>query len=786
MRKLFAILFFCALATCSRAAYVTVSVTFTNALGPLTSNTFTRNATTVRYTNAPLNSSAWILTNNAARAATGLWNHLGANMPSWYVRMGNATNVLISGADVQFSIAHAGYPQFALLTTNTSGSGGTNFHPLMLSDDWTNPQKHQPYETNKTNDASSILRLAKLYALSEARLNFFSNEIYKATIIAGGIYSNMFGTNLLSVHSMNVAASNLTALAGQISGVNVTNAPWINSLSNRFDTVIVSGAAVITNLSAPGSGVSSFKVGAGSIASNDNTVAVGDSALAGAVGAIALGTFSQSRAQGAIAIGQSALIELSSAIAAISIGDSSSVNEEYGSALGYAAFVDIGHSNSTAIGSEAATTAANQVRLGTAARSVSIPGELQADGTTKIANTVRQSLSGPVIISSGTYSSLTGGSNNLVQLSTNEVTVISGHDSACSVASLRTGDGLPMVGPVGSTFGRRVVIYNGGSFPVTFVTASGFETQETNRFSLNANLVLNAGEFATFLYNVGESRWRKFTVSDVSATATNVSGSYVDFTGTSMSHSRGRLYYDTNCECLKFYNVENQIGMDVGQEHWIQVVNNTGLTITNGQTCYLNGQTSNGIPTAGLTLGSDFARSRFAGWATMNITNGFVGYITPLGKVNGISNPALTGGATNGSPLYLHPTIPGAVTNVITSITNGVIFRAGFIASTGAVGVVLSAPQPLVEVVAATTLDFPSTAAQASSDLPLLVTGCTSNSVVTGLGVPWMCATNGGGSGGQFAHFESNGVVFVRFANHTAAAINPVPGVFTLKLNPQF
>lgn len=74
------------------------------------------------------------------------------------------------------------------------------------------------------------------------------------------------------------------------------------------------------------------------------------------------------------------------------------------------------------------------------------------------------------------------------------------------------------------------------------------------------------------------------------------------------------------------------------------------------------------------------------------------------------------------------------------------------------------------------SLDFPNTLTLTSSDLPITVTGVTSNNCSVIIGVPWE-AVSGGGS---YSHFESNDVVYVRFSNNTVGSINPTPATFTV------
>ncbi len=75
------------------------------------------------------------------------------------------------------------------------------------------------------------------------------------------------------------------------------------------------------------------------------------------------------------------------------------------------------------------------------------------------------------------------------------------------------------------------------------------------------------------------------------------------------------------------------------------------------------------------------------------------------------------------------------------------------------------------------SLDFGSIAASTVSDLPITVTGVTSNNCHVALSVPWESAS----AGGSFSYFNSNDTVYVRFSNQQAVgAIDPGPGTFSV------
>lgn len=236
-------------ATMANAALVTVNATFTNR--SLIGSNFVVNGATVTYTNAPLNSTAWIVTNSAAQNATNLQRYLGANYPSLIARMTNATNVTIYGQDLQFSFPGNGAAHFAFTTTNSQP--GTNWHALMI------PFDNTPFETNRTNDAEELVYGLNKYVQTnsfktnaQVMTNFlslgpqtqtFSNKIALNTTNVNGISTNGIITNAVRLNVNLAVVTNLTAEGGVIKAASISNAPVISGVSNFVDSLTVTQSA---------------------------------------------------------------------------------------------------------------------------------------------------------------------------------------------------------------------------------------------------------------------------------------------------------------------------------------------------------------------------------------------------------------------------------------------------------------------------------------------------------------------------------------------------------------
>ena len=106
-------------------------------------------------------------------------------------------------------------------------------------------------------------------------------------------------------------------------------------------------------------------------AGGTNGVAAGVSSSAGGTSSVALGESANAAASTSVALGMTATID-SSATNAIAIGHDADVDEVDGIGIGFDATVADGHTNSIALGKNSATTAANQMVIGSTTASESI------------------------------------------------------------------------------------------------------------------------------------------------------------------------------------------------------------------------------------------------------------------------------------------------------------------------------------------------------------------------------------------------------------------------------
>lgn len=178
-----------------------------------------------------------------------------------------------------------------------------------------------------------------------------------------------------------------------------------------------------------------------------------------------------------------------------------------------------------------------------------------------------------------------------------------------------------------------------------------------------------------------------------------------DFTGidsitfdgvSSPAYAAGKLVYDTDNEALTFFNNESDVSLQIGQETWIRVRNETGSTIDNGKAVYVDGNhPGTQLPTIALARANSNTTAGCIGLTTHAIENNSIGYVTAIGVVHGLN----TSGFSNGDSLYLSAATAGEITATPPSgageyhIKIGIVTRAS--AGSGAIAVFIENSQHL-------------------------------------------------------------------------------------------
>lgn len=167
-----------------------------------------------------------------------------------------------------------------------------------------------------------------------------------------------------------------------------------------------------------------------------------------------------------------------------------------------------------------------------------------------------------------------------------------------------------------------------------------------------------------------------------SATSTgsgNIGSLLFSTTTTPLTNVEGLMQWNSIDGTLDLGMQAGTITQQIGQELFIKVRNNTGVTITNGSPVYFSGRLGN-RPTIALARGNATTTSEVMGLTTEDILDNADGYITIFGYVRGIKTNYT--GWTTGNSLYVGTTTAGTLTNIQPSAPH----HSDIIGSIGIVG----------------------------------------------------------------------------------------------------
>ena len=219
----------------------------------------------------------------------------------------------------------------------------------------------------------------------------------------------------------------------------------------------------------------------------------------------------------------------------------------------------------------------------------------------------------------------------------------------------------------------------------TFTLSGTTLSRDTILSSSNSGSAVDWGSGTKLIFCTQPADKANMLDDDGYITGTEID-THVDFntTTTKPSHAEGRLFYDKTWGALGFFNEESDVTLQIGQEEWIRVYNNTGSTITNGSPVYLTGESS-GIPTVALaTASGTYLESQAIGLVTHDIEDDTYGYVTTRGLIADADTSHLTVGehvhlgTTAGTTQTDAPTYPNFPTDLgfclISNASTGCIY----------------------------------------------------------------------------------------------------------------
>jgi len=222
-----------------------------------------------------------------------------------------------------------------------------------------------------------------------------------------------------------------------------------------------------------------------------------------------------------------------------------------------------------------------------------------------------------------------------------------------------------------------------------FVNDAGYLTNTSSDFTYVSGVaVYGSGHTLQTVTDNGNNTTNSILTSG-NVTATTGYFDTFDMTllgnGSQPSHLEGRLFYDSENHTITMFNDEPDVSLQIGQELYIRVRNETPDDIPNGSVVRINGSHGGAAPTIVLASADSEENSQVAGFATHTIESNSFGYISTFGLVRDVDTD---GGMSDGDALFLSvtsgeyvnvdPGIPyysvelGRV--VVSHASNGIIF----------------------------------------------------------------------------------------------------------------
>lgn len=497
MKKLLSILLLLAFTASAPALdIVKAIITITNL--PATGNKLVGNASTRTWTNDISSSPSTLVATNTTigTSATNLYlflGGLGVFSQSQSLSRSNNNVVALQGA-----------PGEAMVFTAT-GWGTVTYQ--------TNSITNQTYlvrmplevevSSNRIAIASHIVRGTSLYSTNSFDTNAVALANY-STLTTGQTLSNK------TVRASFVQNSQFTN--GQIFSTNsylsnsILHGPVFTNAVNYGDAFSSPGSGTLSEqfgVSASATGGSSLAVGAATSATADNATAINANATAD--NATAMGILATASGTNSTAIGT---VTEASGFNSAAFGYNSLASYEGATALGVNTLAQ--NTNSTAVGYGAATTANNQVMLGSATVNVRVNNELQIGGSitnatyTGDTNTWNGSRAEPLTRNSA----LVNGNNADVKL-TNIWTQLAGPTANFTNAGFIFG--------LGNRAGLIVQIENTNGFPMAILNQSGLEAVQANRVITGTGgtlVITNNPGWVQMRYDADVSRWKVQFISN--------------------------------------------------------------------------------------------------------------------------------------------------------------------------------------------------------------------------------------------------------------------------------
>jgi hypothetical protein len=229
-----------------------------------------------------------------------------------------------------------------------------------------------------------------------------------------------------------------------------------------------------------------------------------------------------------------------------------------------------------------------------------------------------------------------------------------------------------------SNQGNITALLSASGTATSLIASSGIATYASGQAITNESDIVAVSGIAAYasghtlqgVTNNGASTTNAITITNNNITASSGLFDSLDMTplgnGQQPAYQEGVVFYDSENHTLTLYNDEADIALQIGQEQYVRVRNNTATTIENGTAVLINGVHGNAAPTISGAIATSEATSQVIGLATHSIEPNSFGYVTTYGVVRDVDTSAFSAG----DELYLSATQIGSGVNTSPVIPN--------------------------------------------------------------------------------------------------------------------
>ena len=183
------------------------------------------------------------------------------------------------------------------------------------------------------------------------------------------------------------------------------------------------------------------------------------------------------------------------------------------------------------------------------------------------------------------------------------------------------------------------------TIPATNDLLVAVDVSDTSQSASGTTKKITGESFFATPAPIGSTTPASGAFTTLSATGGITGGGSFILAASTPSYTAGQMFYDAANGTFSMHGSEPDITLQIGQESWVAVRNETGSTIPDGTPVYISGANGN-MPLITQCDADTLAASQIVGICTHDIENNTNGFVTAFGLVRNLNTVAFIVGAT--------------------------------------------------------------------------------------------------------------------------------------------